>query len=128
MTKESNIKEQLLKQMDTASDADRKSIEEIFAKDEARVKRMKRATIIIWLLWLIFLIAPFAVVGILKHKAPPQGQLTLAIVPMIIYLLFLTAIVFTISFFLRSRRLNQRKIEARLSNIETLLKKMSKGQ
>lgn len=130
MSKENDMKEELLKQMDKKSNktsgANMKSAQEIIARDMARVKRMKWVTILSWLLVAIC----FIVIWIAKESQwyTFESRWWLGAAVMILRALLLVAIIFTISLYVRSRTLSMRQIQARLSNIESLLKRMSEGQ
>ena len=128
MTKESNMKEQLLKQMDTEPEREEDSIQEILVKERRRVNRAKFTAIISLILVILLSVGVEFIGRITSHQEAAWRDAILWTHSAIYFVALMTAIISTISYFLRSRRLNQRKIEARLSNIETLLKKISKGQ
>ena len=123
-----NIKEQLLKQMDTNPEADKKSIQDIFAKEQKQVKRAKVIAIISWLLVVVLTLGVEFTARIASNQKMMLRDVIIWIHSAVGFIVYITAIVSTISYFLRSRRLNQRKIEARLSSIEKLLKEMPKPQ
>ena len=130
MAKEDDIKEELLKQMDSGPhkkpEIRASSVDEIIAKDRARIKRLKWAAVISWVL-VAFCLIPAA---FLEH-AEESGVLTtnelvfLNSLALILRALLLIAIVLTVSLYMRSRTLTIHRIHARLANIEELLKKMS---
>jgi hypothetical protein len=130
MSEESNLKEALLRQMDQESDERHqdgtKSIEEIIARDMVRIKRLKWITASSWVLVVLcFIPAAFL------EYAEESGVLTtnelvfLNSLALILRALLLIAIVLTVSLYMRSRTLTIHRIQARLANIEELLKKMS---
>ena len=127
MAKESNIKEELLKQMDRNPDTNIKSPRQIIARDMARVKRLKWITVFSWLL----VVACFVTKAFLEraHRSLLPGEYAwLENLTVILQPLFLIAIIFTVSLYIRSRTLTIHKIQARLANIEMLLKKMSQDK
>ncbi|MFQ6035344.1 MAG: hypothetical protein ACE5NM_05785 [Sedimentisphaerales bacterium] len=122
MTKESNIKEQLLNQMDKNFDqASAKSTQEIIARDTARVKRMKWMTIFSWLALVVF----FIVAGVIERNPSYRNTVWLNCAIIILRGLLLIAVIFTVSLYVRSRTLTLHKIQTRLANIEEQLKRMS---
>ncbi len=137
MAEESNIKQELLKQMDknsgSISGANIKSPQEIIVRNEKRVKRLKWITAFSWLLVVICFIAV-----VFLEWAMDSGALIdierawLSSLATILRVMFIIAILFTISLcislFIRSRTLTIHQIQARLANIEELLKKMSQDK
>jgi hypothetical protein len=132
MTQKDNIRNELLKQMDKDSGKNfdtTDSIREIFAKDKTRIKRMKWLMIFTWVVVVIL----FIVAGVIEHKikglggriASPQHTMWLNITIWIIKILFLLAVVFSISFYSRLRTLTMKQIQVRLSEIEKAIKKSS---
>ena len=138
MAKENDIKEELLKQMD--KDPDKtfntgvNSVQEIFSKDMARVKRMKWVTTFSWLLVVAF----FIIGGIIENAVPyPRfpgttrkavGVIILPTLVVVLKALILISVFFTISLYIRSRTLSIKQIHIRLINIEEHLKKMSQDK
>ena len=138
MAKENDIKEELLKQMD--KDPDKtfntgvNSVQEIFSKDMARVKRLKWLTTFSWLLVVAF----FIVGGIIENAVPyPRfpsttrkavGVIILPTLVVVLKALILISVFFTISLYVRSRTLSIKQIHIRLINIEEHLKKMSQDK
>lgn len=139
MTKENDIKDELIKQMEknsaNSSGANISSTQEIIDRDTARIKRLKWITILCWIL----VITLFIVTGIIEttsaHLRPgPDTVLEAAgiiILPTLIVILqgiILVAILFTISFYVRSRTLSIKQIHVRLANIEKQLKRISEDR
>ena len=117
MATPNHLREELLKQAQT-NGAGAGSIQEILAKDEAAVRRMKKLTTVAWLLVLAFLITGAAIEAILRNT------LFLPVAIVVLQALFLIAVSFTVSWHVRSRTLTMHQIQARLSTIEMLLKKV----
>lgn len=137
MVEKSNIKRELLKQMEKGSNgmsgANIKSPQEIIVRDTKRVKLLKWITTISWLLVAVcFIFAAFldwaeesnAIVDIERAWLRSLGTILRA--------MFVIAILFTISLcislFIRSRTLTIHQIQVRLANIEELLKKISQNK
>ncbi len=122
-------------------------VQEILAKDAARVKRMKMVMIITWLIFAVL----FIIGGVVEHLMNAGSALNPSIpvpgfhptpttpegtwipwVPIIAITLrafLLIAIIFTVSFYIRSKTLSMRQIQVRLSAIEEAIKKIdTKGQ
>lgn len=126
MERENKIKEELLQQTRTAPDINKEITQWILAKDTARVKRMKWITIISWSLVVIL----FIVLGIFERNIRgteelhlTKAWLTSGIV--VLRALILVSVFFTVSFYVRSRTLSMKQIQARLSKIEEELKNIS---
>lgn len=133
MSEESNLKEALLRQMDKESDETHrdgtKSVEEIIARDIARIKRLKWITASSWaLVVLCFIPAAFLEYAEKSHVLTTNELVFLNSLALILRALLLIAIILTISLYIRSRTLTIRRIQARLANIEELLKKMSRDK
>ena len=133
MTKENNLKEELLKQMEKDSDkipeANTKSSKEIIAKDLARIKRLKWVTICSWLLVAVcFIAAAFLERAQDSNALINTEQVWLNSLIIIFRALLLIAIFLTTSLYIRSRTLTIHKIQIRLSNIEMLLKQMAQDK
>lgn len=143
MTTQNNLKEELLKQGEAngaiSSTTGTESIQKIITRDQARVARMKKLTILAWVLVAISFAVP-AVIETLR-RIPSQDsdlmrrQVELMVpdwyIPAAIIVsqaLLLIAVSFTISLYVRSRTLTMHQIQARLSNIEALLRKVSQGK
>lgn len=135
MAKENDLKEELLKQMDKDPDktfnTSVNSVQEIFSKDMARVKRMKWITLFSWFLVVII----FVVGGIIENTVPyPRfpgtmreavGVTILPTLLLVLKALILISVFFTISLYVRSRTLSIKQIHIRLINIEEHLKQIS---
>lgn len=122
MTKDTNLKEELLKQGQSngtmGSITGVKSIQQVIAKDEARVARMKKLTIFTWILVVVCFAIAIAIS--LMHGSP---QKFLPVLFMAVgQSLFLIAVYFTVSLYVRSRTLTMHQIQASLANIEALLR------
>ncbi len=135
MTKENDIKEELLKQMDKDPDkmteANIKSPKEIIARDMARVKRLKWITTFSWLLVFIGLVITEIVVPHPRSPGTTGKAVWLLILPTLVVVLkalILISVFFTISLYVRSRALSIKQIHIRLVNIEEHLKKMSQDK
>lgn len=142
MADKSNIKQELLKQMDTRPAGDRTGIElmeKIISRDMARIRRLKWITGICWLLVLVCLAVP----GVIELvKCIPGG--ILGFTPQMIDLLvpdyyvsalaivtrglLVIAVILTISLYVRSRTLTMHQLQARLAGIEEQLKKMAQDE
>jgi len=133
MAKENDIKEELLKQMDSEShekaETHASSLDEIIAKDRARIKRLKWATVISWVL-VAFCLIPAAFLEHARRSAAliPSELVVLSTLAVTLRALLLIAVILTISLYIRSRTLTIHQIQARLANIEELLKKMSQDK
>ncbi len=137
MAEESNIKQELLKQMDknsgSISGANIKSPREIIVRNEKRVKRLKWITAFSWLLVVICFIAAAFLEWARDSGALIDIELDwLSSLATILRVMFVIAILFTISLciscFIRSRTLTIHQIQVRLANIEELLKRMSQDK
>jgi len=133
MAKENDIKEELLKQMekssDRASDANIKSPQQIIVRDAKRVKRLKWITAFSWLLVVICFIAVVFLAWARDSNVLIDIELDwLSSLATILRVMFVIAILFTISLFIRSRTLTMHQIQARLANIEEQLKKMPRDK
>lgn len=134
MAEESNIREELLKQIDKESDekarTNPRSIEKIIASDIARMKRLKWIVVISWVLVSVC----FIPTAFLERAWNSFGSLTysellfMKRLAIIVRALLLIAIILTLSLYARSKTLTIHKIQARLANIEELLKKMSQDK
>ncbi len=127
MVENSKMGEELLKQMNTGNGGkaktDKTSIEAIFVRDAARVKRMKWVTVCAWVL----VMGIFVIGGLFESGFLHKGVVSIGGIVVILRALILIAVIFTVSFFLRSRDLQMKQIQQRLSEIEKLLRKLDKG-
>ncbi len=132
MKNSDNLKNELIKQMDTNSETiggRKKSPEQILAIDTARLRRLKRVTIFSWILsGFLFIIGAI----IEKEQAfqqafplltRPEQQVILCL-PMVLRAMLTISLFLTIMLYVRAKTLSMHQIQARLSNIEMLLKKM----
>ena len=127
MGTDNNMREGLLKQMNADSGGkaqiDKKSIEKILARDAARVWRMKWITVCTWVLVAVL----FIVGGVFERNPSYKSMMWLNTLIMILRALVLVAVIFTVSFYARSRSLQMKQIQQRLSEIEKLLRKLDKA-
>jgi hypothetical protein len=139
MTADKNIRDELLRQ----SDADGRRMQElrdnILARDETRVRRMKWIAGICWVVFLIsFVLAGLVEVG----QRFPIADLTTSevaalfpeydwFVPLAIIItqgLFILATAVTFSLLVLSRTLTMHQIQARLSGIEEQLRRIAERE
>jgi len=130
MVKESDIKGELLKQMgrnsDEAAGANTNSVREVIAKEEARIRRTKWETVIAWVLVVVCFMIGAVVERFRMDQHFNEAELIWSYcLPMILPALLLIAIIFTVLLYTRSRTLTIRQIQARLADIEAILKKMA---
>jgi hypothetical protein len=120
MTTTNPLKEGLLEQAQhngTGGTSDvNQTIQTILARDETRVKRMKKLTLLAWIVWPI----SFLTVGVLEWLLDDELVVPVGII--VVQALLLIAVSFTISLYVRQRSLTMSQIQARLSDIERLLK------
>jgi hypothetical protein len=127
MAKETNIKDELLKQVGHTQDANIAA--KILARDAARVRRMKWLTVITWSLVAVC----FAAGGILEHAyrtgVLPEEEVFLMILLVVLpMILSLFAVVFTISLYIRARTLTIGQVQVRLAAIEEQLRRMAQDK
>ena len=127
MAKETNIKDELLKQIEHTPDINVAA--KILARDTARVKRMKWLTIITW----SFVAVCFVAGGVLEHAQRANVLLEEEFILMdflmaLARILSLFAVVFTISLYVRSRTLTIGQIQVRLAAIEQILKEIAEDR
>lgn len=131
MANQKDIKQELLGQMNTHSDTnDQKIRQEIFSRNAARVKRLKCIVIVSWLLVIIcYIIAGIVELNIRGMESDTLYVATLwrSISVIVFEVLFIIAIVLTVSFFIRSRSLTLQQIQNRLAGIEEQLKQLSQN-
>ncbi len=120
MTTTNPLKEGLLEQAQhngSGGNSDvNQTIQTILARDEARVKRMKKLTLLVWIAWPI----SFLIVAVLEWLL--DSGLVVPVGIMVVQAVLLVAVSFTISLYVRQRSLTMSQIQARLSDIERLLK------
>jgi hypothetical protein len=134
MTKEKDMKEQLLRQLDKdsgdSSDADNNSAQKIFDNYKAQLKRMKWITIISWLVAILYWLAMFNLKAILS-KEPYESLLTRQEFMLYKYIdvglgvLVVIAVLLTILMYFKWKTLTMLQISSRLAGIEEQLKKIS---
>jgi hypothetical protein len=128
MKKENNLKEALLEQMNKdssrASKFDPAASQAIIAKDVARLKLIRTFAMVSWLLLILSLAATAVAWAIVRSINAPL-VVTLLLVSQ---LLLLIAVSLSGWHWARSRTLNMKQIQARLSEIQEQLNKMSHGQ
>ena len=138
MAKETNIKDELLGQMDL--NADPQAAKKIFAKDFARVRRLKWITIISWLIVAVCLV----ITSLVKYAfgslyaIGPEWRLKTALMDSEIAALdglimawrglLLVAVISTVLLYVISRTLTISQIQVRLAAIEEMLKKMAQDK
>jgi polyferredoxin len=124
MNSEENLRDELLRQNGESAQKADEHRDKILAQDEARVTRMRRLAKLMWVLVVVCLVGAFMV----RPLFPEAVELKPQLVPLFITLfqgILLIAIIFTISFYIRSRTLAMRQIQARLAGIEEQLKRMT---
>ena len=127
MTTEKNLKEELLKQNNIGMQSGDELRDVVLARDEARVARLRKLTIVSWILVMVSL----AVAGVLELGFPSHFKtepLRNVVFISIWQAVFFLAIVFTISLYVRSRTLTMRQIQSRLTLIEEHLKRLSQKE
>jgi hypothetical protein len=132
MTANKNLKDELLKLGQAngtiGPTTGAKTIQQLIARDQARVARMRKLTTAAWSLVLLSLFAAAITSAFFPHdplaRHLPWGPLFM----MASQGLLLIAAVFTVSLYVRSRTLTMHQIQASLSNIETLLRETLKDK
>ena len=134
MAKKTNIKDELLGQMDR--NADPQAAKKIFAKEFARVRRLKWITIISWLIVAVCLVitslVKYAVGSLyamgplwrLKYDLMDSERAALDGLIMAWRGLLLIAVISTVLLYVISRTLTISQIQVRLAGIEEMLRKM----
>ncbi len=126
MSEEKRLSEELLKQNGIKpgkiSHDERERIQRLIARDKARLSRTKWAAIISWLL---IPLPSLVFVAVSPLGLPPGALKTIFAYSAI---LFCVAIFFTTSYFSPSRSLTLHQMLASLSNIEEMLRRMSKDR
>jgi len=128
MAKENNLKEALLRQMDAnsnmTSSLDSRLVHQVIARDTALVKRAKRVTTFAWAVLLIFLF----VVAVIEVVSGGRPDWLMPAAILVFQALLLIAVICSVSLYVRSRTLSIHKIQASLTGIEELLKKISQDK
>ncbi len=126
MAREKNLKEELLAQNGGAERKTDSLRNQILARDEARVARMRKLVIVAWAL-----VAACPVAMLISHLFPLRPEFE-RVLPAVLIIplegLFLIAVIFTISLYVRSRTLTMHQIQSSLALIEEHLKKMSQKE
>ena len=127
MTSEMNIKDELLKQMGPAPD--KGTTERILTRDAARVRRMKWINIVFWSVVGAAYVGGALLELALKQEAISEGYAIL-MTSLIALSNILTpfGLIFLISYWLRSRSLTIRQIQARLAGIEQQLRELAQAK
>ncbi len=123
MATEKNLREELLNQNGAGGRKTDDARNKILAREEARITRLRKLVVVAWAL-----VAACPVVMVISHLFPLEPQFERVLTPLLIIPLeglFLIAIIFTISLYVRSRTLTMHQIQASLALIEEHLKKMS---
>lgn len=125
MAKENNLKEALLRQMNENSNMtsglEAGSAHQVIARDTAAVKRGKKVTTFAWMVLLIFLF----VVAVIEFASGGRPDWLTPAAIVVFQALLIIAVICSVSLYVRSRTLSIHKIQASLTSIEELLKKMS---
>jgi hypothetical protein len=125
MAKENNLKEALLRQMNENSNMtsglEAGSAHQVIARDTAGVKRGKKVTTFAWMVLLIFLF----VVAVIEVASGGRPDWLMPAAIVVFQALLIIAVICSVSLYVRSRTLSIHKIQASLTSIEELLKKMS---
>jgi hypothetical protein len=125
MEKDSNLREELLKQMDGGSggcpNAPQKAAQVILAKDAARLKRMKHITVFGWLL----LAAAFLASGVTGALSGFRSELWGICSVIGLQALLIIAVSLTVVLSVRARTLKMKQIQAALADIQDQLRSIS---
>jgi prepilin signal peptidase PulO-like enzyme (type II secretory pathway) len=125
MAKENNLKEALLRQMNENSNMtsglEAGSAHQVIARDTAAVKRGKKVATFAWMVLLIFLF----VVAVIEFASGGRPDWLTPAAIVVFQALLIIAVICSVSLYVRSRTLGIHKIQASLTSIEELLKKMS---
>ena len=131
MAKETDLKEELLKQMDKnsaeATDVSVNSARKIIEKHKAQLRKLKWITAISWLVTMLY----FMPMNFLKSNIMYLTEYERWLVHHSdtgLKVLIVIAVLLTFSIYSKSRTLTIRQIHARLINIEEHLKKMSQDK
>lgn len=134
MARANNIREELLRQMDTDSagsaDANKDSVQKIIEVNRAQVRRLKWVAAISWLVTVLYSLGMYILKDFLL-KNYVEGALTRNEFMLIGYsdaglkVLIVISVLLTYLSYCRSRTLTMLQISARLASIEEHLKRMS---
>jgi hypothetical protein len=128
MKKDSDLREELLKQMDRDAggdpDASPKAVQAILAKDAARLRRMKRLAISSWLL----LAAAFLASGVTGALSGFRSELWGISSIIGLQALLIIAVSFTVVLSFRARTLKMKQIQAALADIQDQLRSFSENK
>ena len=131
MAEESNIKQELLKQMEKdsneVSDINLRSPQEIIARGVAHLRWLKWITALSWLITIIYFIAIDVLKSAFNYLTEGERWLVQHSDTGLIVLVVI-AVLFTVSIYIKSRILTIRQIHVRLSGIEEQLKKMAQDK
>ncbi len=125
MATEKNLRDELLNQNGSSARKGNDLRDQVLARDEANVARMRTLTIYSWIVVGVSL----AIAGIVRVSFPDVLEFRPQLVPLFITVwngLLLLAVIFTISLYVRSRTLTMHQIQSSLALIEEHLRKMSK--
>jgi uncharacterized membrane protein len=122
MEQESDLREELLKQMDrdtgSSGNVPQKLAQAVLAKDMARLRKIKRFTVISWLL----LAAAFLASGITGALTGFRSELWTISSIIGLQALLIIAVALTFALTVRSRTLKMSQIQAALADIHEQLK------
>lgn len=124
MATEKNLREELLNQNHIGTQKSSDLRNQVLAKDQAKVTRMKWLTIVSWILVAVSL-AVAGVIGAAFRGRLESEPLRNAVFISVWQALLFLAVVFTISLYVRSRALTIHQIQLSLALIEEHLRKMS---
>ena len=118
MATEQDLRDDLLKQNGHDSRRPSALSDEVLARDEMQVKRLKR---IVSAGWVVFLVSVVIAAGVGVIARPPQEYFVPTVV-IVVQGLLLIAVILSVSLYVRSRTLTMHQIQARLARIEEQLR------
>lgn len=128
MEKNSDLKEELLRQMDrdagSGAGFPQGSAQAIMAKDAARLKRTKRITVISWLL----LAAAFLAAGVTGVLTGFRSELWTICTVIGVQALLIIAVSLTFVLSVRSRTLRMKQIQAALADLQDQLRSVTQNK
>jgi ABC-type uncharacterized transport system permease subunit len=128
MEKDSDLREELLKQMDRDAgggpNSPQKAIQAILTKDAARLRRMKYLTVSSWLL----LAAAFLASGVTGALSGFRSELWGISSLIGLQALLIIAVSLTVVLSVRARTLKMKQIQAALADIQDQLKAISRNK